>query len=99
MSAFLKKNGDQWKGLFSPQGRGFPDVAAQDVRYHIFDNNTDALISGTSCSAPFFSALISLLNNARLKANQPPLGFLNPWLYSKALPGLTEYASPTPIRA
>lgn len=81
---------DKWKGLYNPGGRGFPDVAAQGVRYHVFDNNQDRLVSGTSASAPTFAALISLLNNARLGKGLPPLGFLNPWLYSIGQAGLTD---------
>merc|ERR1712232_1388863 len=36
---------------------------------------------GTSCSAPAFAGIVSLLNNARLKAGKPPMGHLNPFLY------------------
>jgi tripeptidyl-peptidase-1 len=31
-----------------------------------------------------FAATIVLLNEARLAVGRPPLGFLNPWLYSNA---------------
>ena len=41
-------------------------------------------VSGTSAGAPAFSALMSLLNEARLKARKPPMGFLNPFLYANA---------------
>ncbi len=95
VNSFLQKNGDQWKGLFNPAGRGFPDVAAQGVRFHVFDGSRDSLISGTSASSPALAGVVSLLNNARLKAGQPPLGFLNPWLYSTAVSGFTEYV---PVR-
>ncbi|KAK4214963.1 hypothetical protein QBC37DRAFT_481788 [Rhypophila decipiens] len=77
----------QWKGLYNPAGRGFPDVAAQGVRYHVFFTNKDGLVSGTSASAPTFAALVSLLNNARLSRGLRPLGFLNPWLYSVGVAG------------
>lgn len=36
---------------------------------------------GTSCSAPTFSGVIALLNDARLRAGLPVMGFLNPFLY------------------
>ena len=39
-------------------------------------------VGGTSASTPLFAGLISLLNEARLDAGKPPLGFLNPWLYA-----------------
>lgn len=50
--------------------------------------------TGTSAAAPAFAAIISLLNDARLRAGRPSLGFLNPLLYSKkvsaALNDITE---------
>lgn len=87
VSDYLKILGDQWKGLYNPKGRGFPDVAAQGVRFHVIDKNggttqLDEQFSGTSASSPTFAAIVSLLNNARLANNMPPLGFLNPWIYS-----------------
>lgn len=90
VKGYLEKLGDQWKGLYNPEGRGFPDVAAQGVRYHVFDQGRDALISGTSASAPMFAALVSLLNNARLADGKAPLGWLNPWLYKEGYKGLTD---------
>jgi len=90
VAAYLDKLGSQWEGLFNREGRGFPDVAAQGVRYHIFDSGSDELISGTSASAPMFAALIQMLNNARLKAGQAPLGFLNPFLYGEGVAGFTD---------
>ena len=38
-------------------------------------------ISGTSASAPTFAGLVALLNDARIAAGKPPLGFLNPLIY------------------
>lgn len=43
-----------------------------------------------SASAPVFAAIISLVNSALLKEGKPPLGFLNPWLYSLKGRGLTD---------
>jgi hypothetical protein len=43
-----------------------------------------------SASAPTFAAIISLLNNARLSVGQPPLGFLNPWLYATGKDAWTD---------
>jgi tripeptidyl-peptidase-1 len=36
---------------------------------------------GTSASAPLWAALITRMNDARLRAHKPPLGFINPMLY------------------
>lgn len=38
--------------------------------------------SPSRCSTPVWSGVISLLNNARIAAGKPQLGFLNPLLYS-----------------
>ncbi|KAH8044330.1 tripeptidyl-peptidase [Aureococcus anophagefferens] len=38
-------------------------------------------VSGTSCSAPTFAGVVALLNDARLSAGKPKLGFLNPLIY------------------
>ena len=39
--------------------------------------------------------MISLLNDARINAQLPPLGFLNPWLYSVGYKGLNDIVSGT----
>lgn len=36
---------------------------------------------GTSAAAPVTAAIIALLNDARLRAGKPALGFINPLLY------------------
>ena len=51
---------------------------------------------GTSAASPTFAGIIGLLNDARLRAGKPPLGFLNPFFYSegyKALNDITTGAS------
>lgn len=78
----------QFAGLYNPTGRGFPDVAAQAVRYSVTTpRGTLQLVGGTSAAAPAVAGLVSMLNSARLKANMTALGFLNPWIYS---PGLRD---------
>ena len=84
---YLQTLGDRWAGLYNQSGRGFPDVAAQAEDFLIVDRYTMRPVSGTSASAPTFAAIISLLNNARMKNGSPPMGFLNPWLYSTAIGG------------
>ncbi|KAI9755282.1 MAG: Phospholipase D1 [Chaenotheca gracillima] len=87
---YLGQIGDTFKGLFNPRGRGFPDVAAQGSNFHVVDQGDEILVGGTSASAPTFAALVSLLNSARADNRRPPLGFLNPWLYSTGRRGLTD---------
>lgn len=45
---------------------------------------------GTSAAAPTFAGIIGLLNDARLRAGKPALGFLNPFLYSEGYKALND---------
>ncbi len=40
--------GDKWAGLYSPAGRGFPDVAAQSVNFSVYDHGNATLYYGSS---------------------------------------------------
>lgn len=90
VSAYLKQLGDKQAGLFNPNGRAFPDVAAQGTSYAIYEKGRLTQVDGTSCSSPAFGGIIALLNDARIKAGQPVLGFLNPWLYGKGRAALND---------
>lgn len=90
MSEYLEILGNRWSGLFNPKGRAFPDVTAQGRNYAIYDKGSLTSVDGTSCSAPAFAGVVALLNDARLKVNKPPMGFLNPWLYSTGRAGLKD---------
>jgi len=71
-----------YAGLFNPSGRAIPDVSAQSAFFRIFLGGRAVQIGGTSASAPSFAAFVALLNDARISAGQPPLGFLNPLIYA-----------------
>ena len=43
-----------------------------------------------SASAPTFAAVVANLNGNRIVHGQPPLGFLNPFIYSVGYKGLTD---------
>ncbi|KAF9347527.1 hypothetical protein BGX26_000993 [Mortierella sp. AD094] len=77
---FLRGLGMEYDGLFNKTGRGFPDVAAQSVNCFIVQGGKDVPASGTSCSAPIFAAIISIINDHRAAHDKPSLEFLNPWL-------------------
>ncbi|KAH9434302.1 hypothetical protein MCOR02_012551 [Pyricularia oryzae] len=87
---YLSILGDKWKGLYNPSGRAYPDIAGQAYSCHVFDSGKDVLVAGTSASSPSVAAIFALLNDARLAANQPPMGWINPWLYEVGLKGLTD---------
>jgi len=55
------------------------------------------LLDGTSASAPTASAVLSLVNDALLAAGKSPLGFLNPWLYTKGFEACTDITNGSAI--
>ncbi|KAI0443895.1 subtilisin-like protein [Xylaria telfairii] len=82
VKGYLQKLGDKNKPYYNTKGRGFPDVSAQGFGYRVYDKGALHGYQGTSCSAPAFAGMVGLLNDARLRAHKPTLGFLNPLLYS-----------------
>lgn len=73
VSEYLEKIGDKNQGFCNRSGRGFPDVAAQSSAFDVVERGEVVQAEGTSCAAPTFAALVSLLNSARLLSNFPPL--------------------------
>lgn len=74
-------------GMFPAHGRATPDVSALGEGYQVVDGRKIQSIGGTSASAPLVASMISLLNEARLQAGKPPMGFVNPFLYRCASKG------------
>jgi len=66
---------------YNQTGRGFPDVSTVGENFWIFCQGLDQPVDGTSCSAPTFSGIVSLLNDARISAGKRPLGYLNQIFY------------------
>ncbi|KAL0931697.1 tripeptidyl peptidase a [Colletotrichum truncatum] len=73
-------------------GRGFPDISAHSASPPFPIVAADRLVGtgGTSASAPLVAGLVGLLNDARIRVNQPTMGFMNPWLYKRGFRGLTD---------
>ena len=91
VSTFLHDHlGSRFQSLFNASGRAFPDVSAQGMNYAVYEKGQLGQFDGTSCAAPAFAGIIGLLNDARLRAGQPVLGFLNPWLYDGGREGLND---------
>jgi len=82
--------GNEFEGLYNPDGRAYPDVSAQGEHYVLIENGTAKHVDGTSASSPTFASIMSLVNDARLAKGEPPLGFLNPWLYSEGYKAFTD---------
>lgn len=67
---------------FNASGRGIPDVSAFSTNAPTVVNNITVPIGGTSASTPLWAAIVTMLNDYEACEGRPPLGFLNPWLYS-----------------
>ncbi len=83
----------KYDGLYNKGGRAYPDISAQGLYFAYVWNGTQGVISGTSASTPLVAGILSLVNDARLAAGKPSLGFLNPWLYFEGYKGLTDITS------
>ncbi|KAI8628143.1 subtilisin-like protein [Xylariaceae sp. FL1651] len=78
-------NGDFSKiksGVYNRLGRAYPDVAAVGDRQVVLGGGDWYLVGGTSLSAPVWGAVLTLINEERLKAKKPTLGFIHPILYA-----------------
>ncbi|KLO16441.1 family S53 protease [Schizopora paradoxa] len=93
VSTFLKTLGSTNKGKFNTTGRGFPDISAQGENVEIVVDNKFGTVAGTSCSSPIFASVFALLNDELVAAGKPPLGFLNPFLYSTGASALNDVTS------
>jgi tripeptidyl-peptidase-1 len=73
-------------------GRAFPDVSAHslDPYFQVIYNGKPDGSGGTSASAPVWAGIVGLLNDVRLRAGKPVLGWLNPLIYGVAKDTFTD---------
>ena len=63
--------------------RNIPDVAlTADNVFVVADNGTLENVGGTSCAAPLWAGFTALINQQGAQGGQPPVGFINPAVYS-----------------
>jgi tripeptidyl-peptidase-1 len=62
--------------------RGFPDVAANAAAHVTAVTGKLLKVYGTSGAAPVFASMVAMINDARLSAGKPTVGFINPVLYA-----------------
>jgi len=78
--------------LYNRTGRAYPDISALSSGFIIVvDLIPVPFVAGTSCAAPTYSGVISLLNDIRLQQGKSSLGFLNPLLYQWGANGTNVY--------
>lgn len=68
-------------GYYNSAGRAYPDVATYGSNYFVYLDGSITRESGTSASAPVFSAMVTLWNDLRFAYDMPPMGFVAPFLY------------------
>ncbi|KAK4458390.1 tripeptidyl-peptidase [Cladorrhinum samala] len=68
--------------LFNSSGRAVPDISAVGSNFQIIVGGQMTEVLGTSASTPVVAAMVALVNDKRMRAGKPPLGWLNPLLYS-----------------
>lgn len=93
VAGYLKQLGNASTSSVNTTGRAYPDVSAQGSQFIVDVNGQPLSFNSTSASSATFAAMVALLNDRLLDAGKPPLGFLNPLLYSKDLPALNDVVS------
>ena len=66
---------------FNKLGRAYPDISVVGHNCPVFNYEDLEPVDGTSCSAPIFAGIVSLLNKYQESRGKSKLGFLNPLLY------------------
>ena len=62
-------------------GRAIPDVSTLATNFQVYSHGWGEL-TGTSAATPTFAGIIALINDKRVGAGKPELGFLNQDLYN-----------------
>jgi tripeptidyl-peptidase-1 len=93
ISTYLAKQGSKYNGFFNPKGRGFPDISAQGTNIPIVLNGKLGTVGGTSASTPIVASIVALVNDRLIAAGKPPVGFLNPLIYSNGSSAFTDITS------
>ncbi|KAL4803820.1 peptidase S8/S53 domain-containing protein [Aspergillus unguis] len=69
-------------GVYNRIGRAYPDISLTGDGYLIYVRGMAGIGGGTSASAPLFGAMLTRINEVRLAAGMPTVGFANPVLYA-----------------
>jgi len=77
-------------GGFNASGRAYPDLSTIANNVPIVQQGSVQIAGGTSCSAPEFAGMISLINDYRIGKDLPPVGFINQKIYEVASTNLSS---------
>lgn len=68
--------------------RNIPDVALTGENVYVkYSNGSSGTFGGTSVAAPLWAGFMALVNQQAAAAGQPPVGFINPAIYTIARSG------------
>ncbi|KAL6230017.1 hypothetical protein BDW75DRAFT_245227 [Aspergillus navahoensis] len=83
-------------GIYNRIGRAYPDISAVALNNFVFWRGGPLVGGGTSAAAPIFAAMLTRINEERLAAGMPTVGFVNPMLYAhpEAFRDVTEGDNP-----
>lgn len=83
-------------GIYNRIGRAYPDVSAIGEHILVFWKGGPVVGGGTSASAPIFAAMLTRINEERIAAGRPTVGFVNPLLYAhpEVFRDVTEGSNP-----
>ncbi|KAK5220497.1 hypothetical protein LTR72_007119 [Exophiala xenobiotica] len=79
-----------YDGVYNKSGRAYPDISCIGQVFPTIWNGTTTGLVGTSGSSPICASVFSLLNDALISEGKPPVGFINPWLYSHGYKSFTD---------
>jgi uncharacterized repeat protein (TIGR01451 family) len=63
--------------------RNLPDVSmVAESTYVVYNNGASGSVGGTSVASPLWAAYMAIVNQQAASLGQPPIGFINPVVYS-----------------
>ena len=80
-TAYFAQSGLPAQRMWNRSGAGFPDIAAHAVNFDVCTDNFFYPVAGTSAASPTAAGIFAMLNQVRVDAGKPKLGFLNPFIY------------------
>jgi len=81
----VRKEGKMPASGYNLAGRAYPDLALAGRDFEVVIGGRMYKVSGTSASSPSMAGIFALVNARRAEAGLPPVGFVNPALYSEKL--------------
>jgi|EP00966_Prymnesium_polylepis_P185914 tripeptidyl-peptidase I len=84
VSAFFNKGQLPSQHLWNRTGAGFPDISAHAMDFDVCTSGFFYPVAGTSAASPTAAGIFATLNQLRVDAGKPKLGFLNPLIYQNA---------------